>query len=170
MLAALTHNLLHAPAPGLDLARQVDTASNRRIRRTRDMLAHQRIDRPGLGQRAHVCNIQLVVVNTDLNRNAARIILVDERIEDQFAQGLLRERKLLNPLLAILIPDLSLEILEVDQFKRLLCLLQQRAMYIIVINEIGIILTKLTDLHIRARNPFLRLLCKKQCCSIRKAL
>ena len=155
MFTALSNNLFNAAPPGLDLARQVDTAGNRRIRRTGHVLAHQRFDRPGLRQRTNIRHIQLVVVHANLNWDTAGIVLMNECIENQLAQPFLGKRELFNPLLAILIPDLRLELLEVYKLQRSRRLFKLRTMYVVMIKQVRIVNAEHADLDIRTRNPLL---------------
>ena len=81
MLFTFVNHLADATPPCLDHTRQIDTPRNRGIVWTRRMLAEELFHRPVIRERADVCNVYLVIGNAYLNRDVARIVLVNESIE-----------------------------------------------------------------------------------------
>ena len=110
-----------------------------------------------------VPDIYFIFVYTNLNRVAGTIILVNHRIQQYLTECILRKHKLLNPLNPIIINQ-CFQIFGINQINSFINLFNQRAMYLVLIFQIWIRVTKITNLDIRTCNPFLRIFIKRQHC------
>ena len=118
------------------------------------MFAEKFFQSPILGERADIRDIEFVVRNADLDGREAGVILVDKRIENQFAQRLPRERELFDALFPVFVPNLCLEIFEIYQVERFFRLFDQGAVDIVMVKEVGLVLAEFSDLDVGAGDPF----------------
>ena len=110
-------------------------------------------------------NIYLVLVNANLNWIATAVILMNNGIQQNLTECVLVEHKLLNSLDTLIINQ-CLHIFRVYQIYSLIYLLYQRPVHLILIHQIRIRFSKITDFDIRTCYPLLWILIKrKHCCS-----
>ena len=128
------------------------------------MFGHQAVSRPVIRKPAAVCNIQLILIHANLDRNAALILLVAQGIEKGFTQGGIGNKVTLNTLHPF-IGDFRLHIFQVYDLNDLVDLFQQGTVDFILITEIGIVF-KESDFCVRTQLPAVRVFAKQQHCSI----
>ena len=87
------------------------------------MLAEELLHSPVVRERSDVGDVYLVVGHAYLDRDVARVVLVDKGVEDKFAQRLTREREFLLAVQTVRVADLRLQVLEVDEVESPLRLL-----------------------------------------------
>ena len=162
MFGALVEDLADATPPCLNHACEIDTRRDRRVVGTRGMLSKQFFQSPFLGERPDVCDIEFVIRNADLNGNETGVVFVDKGIENQFAQRLARERKLLHAMHTVLIPDFGFEVLEENEVERLFGLFDQGPVNIVMVKKVGFIFAEFSKLDVCSGNPLLRLFREKE--------
>ncbi len=85
MFPALAVYFFDAAPPGFDIARTKEGVGKQRVVRVRRMLTHQLLQRPVLWQLARIPKHDLVFVDTNLDGDAAAVILVHHGIEQGLA-------------------------------------------------------------------------------------
>ena len=112
-----------------------------------------------------VPNIYLILINTNLDWIIATVILMNNGIQQNLTEFVLVEHKLLNSLDTLIINQ-CLHIFRVYQIYSLIYLLYQRPVHLILIHQIRIRFSKITDFDIRTCYPLLwNLIKRKHCCS-----
>ena len=112
-----------------------------------------------------VPNIYLILINTNLDWIAATVILMNNCIQQNLTECVLMKHKLLNSLDTLIINQ-CLHIFRVYQIYCLIYLLYQRTVHLILVHQIRIWFSKISDFDIRTCYPLLWIFIKrKHCCS-----
>ena len=99
------------------------------------MFAQELCQGPVFRQVAGIPEDDLVVVDADLDGDAAAVVLVDHGVEQGLAEGGLREEEGLAPLQAV-VADVGLEIFGGQEVEGLLHLLEEVAVDLVLIAEV----------------------------------
>ena len=144
MSDAVGPHLFNPAAPGFNHSGSEEGVGNIGIEGLRGMLGVQTLDGPIVWQSAIVPEQDLVVINADLNRRSAAVILVGHGIQQRLPQGTLRHRIGLDPLHA-LVGNHRFQVLGQQQVRGLVNLREQAALDLVMIQQVAVGL-EITDL------------------------
>ena len=110
---------------------------------------------------AVIPNIYLIWINADLDGITARIVLMNDGVQDNFPECILMKHILFDAMDSF-VSDKRFEIFRINKIHNLIRLQNQRTVNLILITQIRIGIFKITDFHICARHPLFRIAMKRQ--------
>ena len=105
------------------------------------------------GHLANVPNADFMSVNPYLNRCRCHVIAVDDCVQQQFTEGLFREKERFFAVDSI-VADKGLHVLGVNQVHRLFDLHDERTVNFVLVKNVRVVVSKESYLYVGARNPF----------------